>query len=270
MGGGSFALAKPKASHMPTNPLPAHVAVIMDGNRRWARKRMLPVAIGHACGAKTIRSIVQACSQRGIKYLTLFAFSTENWKRPPTEVSGLMRLLTVYLQKEVADMNASGVRLRIIGDTTRFSARLQELVSQGRDLTRDNTKIHLTVAINYGGRWDMLQAAKAWQAAHPGQSIDAMDENALQSHLSMAGLPDPDLLIRTGGEARVSNFMLWQMAYTEFYFTDTLWPDFDSDALDSALASFARRDRRFGTSSPQLDEPEPAAFAAEPRKSRFG
>lgn len=254
---------------MPVVHAPKHVAVIMDGNRRWARKRMLPVALGHASGAKTIRSIVQACSSRGVQYLTLFAFSTENWKRPADEVSSLMRLLMLYLQKEVADMNANGVRLRIIGDTSRFSPRLQELIAQARDVTQHNDRINLTVAVNYGGRWDMLQAAKAWQAANPGRPIDAMDESALQSHLCMAGLPDPDLLIRTGGEARISNFMLWQMAYTEFYFTNVLWPDFDRHELDLALASFASRDRRFGTSGAPADAmditPEPSVAA-----SKFG
>ena len=233
-------------------PLPSHIAVIMDGNRRWARRRLLPVALGHASGARAIRGVVRACSERGIKYLTLFAFSTENWKRPPDEVSALMRLLMVYLQKEVVDMNANGVRLQIIGDTSRFDLRLQELIAQAHNLTADNTRIVLTVAVNYGGRWDMLQAAKAWQAANPDLPIEDMDESGLQAHLSMAGLPDPDLLIRTGGEARVSNFLLWQMAYTELYFTDTLWPDFKTPELDRALQSFAQRDRRFGSSSPEL------------------
>lgn len=254
---------------MPIAGPPKHVAVIMDGNRRWARKRMLPVALGHASGAKTIRSIVQACADRGIRYLTLFAFSTENWKRPAEEVSGLMRLLMLYLQKEVADMNANGVRLRIIGDTSRFSPRLQELIIQARALTQCNSRINLTVAVNYGGRWDMLQAAKAWQAANPGRPIEAMDEPALQSHLCMAGLPDPDLLIRTGGESRISNFMLWQMAYTEFYFTDVLWPDFNHRELDLALASYAARDRRFGTSGSPTE-----AIAVSPQVnvgvSKFG
>lgn len=255
---------------MSANPAPTHVAVIMDGNRRWARKRLLPVAVGHACGAKTIRSIVRACSDRGIQFLTLFAFSTENWKRPADEVSSLMRLLMVYLQKEVADMNANGVRLRIIGDTSRFSSHLQDLIAQAHDVTQGNTLINLTVAINYGGRWDMVQAAKAWQAANPDLHIDAMDEPALQSHLSMAGLPDPDLLIRTGGEARVSNFMLWQMAYTEYYFTDVLWPDFNQTELDTAFASFAGRDRRFGTSGSDPDDQTPDVKALKSGKSRFG
>jgi len=226
----------------------------MDGNRRWAHKRLLPVAVGHASGARAIRGIVRACSERGIGYLTLFAFSTENWKRPPDEVSALMRLLMIYLQKEVADMNANGVRLQIIGDTSRFDGRLQELIAQAHALTAANTRIVLTVAVNYGGRWDMLQAAKAWQAANPGRPIAEMDESGLQAHLCMAGLPDPDLLVRTGGEARISNFLLWQMAYTELYFTDTLWPDFKAPELDKALHSFAQRDRRFGSSSQELAE----------------
>ena len=241
---------------MAQNPTPEHVAIIMDGNRRWARKRLLPVALGHASGAKAIRAIVRACSERGIAFLTLFAFSTENWKRPPAEVSGLLHLLIVYLQKEVADMTANGVRLRIIGDTSRFDARLQELITQAQTLTRDNKGIGLTIAVNYGGRWDMLQAARRWLKENPGANPDSLGEAELQTHLSMAGLPDPDLLIRTGGEARVSNFLLWQMAYTEFYFTDTLWPDFNNNALDAALQSYTRRDRRFGTSAASLDSRE--------------
>lgn len=240
------------------HPTPSHIAIIMDGNRRWARKRLMPVAVGHASGAKAIRGIVRACSERGIKHLTLFAFSTENWKRPEDEVSGLMRLLLLYLQREVADMNANGVRLQIIGDTTRFDTRLQEMIVQAQAITRDNTAIVLNVAVNYGGRWDMLQAAKAWQAANSDLPISAMDEEGLQAHLCLAGLPDPDLLIRTGGEARISNFLLWQMAYTEFYFTNTLWPEFNSLELDKALLSFSQRDRRFGTSSDALAAPNRA------------
>ena len=230
------------------NATPSHIAVIMDGNRRWARQRLMPVALGHVNGARAIRAIVQACSERGVRFLTLFAFSTENWKRPPDEVSGLMRLLALYLQKEVADLNANGVRLRVIGDSSRFDTRLQTLIAQAQSLTETNTGITLTVAVNYGGRWDMLQAAKAWQAANPLLSIGAMHEDALQAYLSMAGMPDPDLLIRTGGEARISNFLLWQMAYTELFFTDTLWPDFSHRDLDAAILSFSQRDRRFGAS----------------------
>ncbi len=235
-------------STMTLNPTPEHVAIIMDGNRRWARKRLMPVALGHVRGAKAIRSIVRGCSERGIRFLTLFAFSTENWKRPPEEVSSLLQLLIVYLQKEVAEMNGNGVRLRIIGDTTRFDIRLQKLIAQAQTLTEGNSGIGLTVAVNYGGRWDMLQAARSWLKENPGANPDSMDESGLQAHLSMAGLPDPELLIRTGGETRVSNFLLWQMAYTEFYFTNTLWPDFNCAELDVALQSYARRDRRMGTS----------------------
>ena len=234
---------------MTGSPFPGHVAIIMDGNRRWAGKRLLPVAMGHASGAKAIRGIVRACSEQGIRFLTLFAFSTENWKRPADEVTGLMRLLMLYLQKEIADMNAHDVRLRIIGDISGLDTRVQALIIQAHSVTHGNVGITLTIAVNYGGRWDMLQAAKAWQAANPDSPLDAMDESGLQAHLCMAGLPDPDLLIRTGGESRISNFLLWQMAYTELFFTDTLWPDFNARELDAALASFARRDRRFGTAS---------------------
>ena len=257
-------------NQMTATPTPSHIAVIMDGNRRWARKRLLPVAVGHASGAKAIRGIVRACAERGIKHLTLFAFSTENWKRPADEVSSLMRLLMLYLQKEVADMNANGVRLQIIGDTTRFDARLQDLIKQAHAVTANNTTIVLTVAVNYGGRWDMLQAAKAWQAANPNRPISELDEQGLQAHLCMSGQPDPDLLIRTGGEARVSNFLLWQMAYTEFYFTDTLWPDFNGKELDRALLSFAQRDRRFGTSSEVLPEHDADTGRNTPRQLLAG
>lgn len=243
------------------HPTPSHIAIIMDGNRRWARKRLMPVAVGHASGAKAIRGIVRACSERGIQCLTLFAFSTENWKRPTEEVSGLMRLLMVYLQKEVADMNANGVRLQIIGDVSRFDARLQALIAQAHALTANNTRIMLNVAVNYGGKWDMLQAVRAWQVANPHLPVSAMDESGLQAHLCMAGLPDPDLLIRTGGEARISNFLLWQMAYTELFFTNTLWPDFDSRCLDEALRSYAGRDRRFGTSGGETSDADAAVDA---------
>ena len=229
--------------------LPQHVAIIMDGNRRWARQRGLPKAIGHASGAKRVRSLVEACSDRGIRFITLFAFSTENWKRPADEVSSLMGLFLLYLQKEASDMHARGVRLKVIGDISGFDARLQKLMTNVQAMTAGNQKITLTIAANYGGRWDMLQAVKAWQAAHPGEPIDAASDESLRSHFSTAYAPDPDLLIRTGGESRISNFMLWQMAYTELYFSDALWPDFTPEALDQALEWYAGRDRRFGASS---------------------
>jgi undecaprenyl diphosphate synthase len=230
-------------------PAPQHIAVIMDGNRRWARSLGLPVALGHASGARRVRGIVQACADRGVRFITLFAFSTENWSRPPTEVSSLMGLLSLYLQKEVNDMNTKGVRLKVVGDTSRFTPRIQALIRDAEANTAHNTTITLTIAANYGGRWDMLQAVKAWQAAHPGESVDALDEKALSPYLALAYAPDPELLIRTGGESRVSNFMLWQTAYTELFFTDVLWPSFKAVELDRALAWYAQRDRRFGGAS---------------------
>ena len=228
---------------------PQHVAVIMDGNRRWATRRSLPRALGHAGGARRVRQIVEACSERGVRYLTVFAFSTENWQRPADEVSSLMGLFLHYLQKEASDMHLKGVCLKIIGDRSRFDARLQALMTHVEALTAGNSKITLTIAANYGGRWDLLQAFKAWQVCHPGDSIDSASDEALRAHLSTAGTPDPDLLIRTGGESRISNFMLWQMAYTELFFTDALWPDFSPQVLDQALAWYGARDRRFGASS---------------------
>ena len=229
--------------------VPQHIAIIMDGNRRWARQRGMPALFGHASGARRVRSIVQACSERGVRYLTLFAFSTENWQRPPDEVSGLMGLLALYLRKEVADMNAKGVCLKVVGDTSRFNARIQTLIADAQTNTAHNTTITLSIAANYGGRRDVVQAVKAWQAAHPGQSVDSMDEDCLNAHLGLAYAPDPDLLIRTGGETRISNFMLWQLAYTELFFTDTLWPSFTADVLDQAITSYGLRERRFGGSS---------------------
>lgn len=226
--------------------IPQHIAIIMDGNRRWAHKRAMPKALGHARGAQRVRSIVQACADHGVRYLTLFAFSTENWQRPPEEVSSLMGLLVHYLEKEVDDMNATGVRLKVVGDTRRFDARLQRLMRESQEKTAGNKRITLTIAANYGGRWDMLQAARAWQENHPGQSLDGLDEDSLRNYLSMAYAPDPELLIRTGGESRISNFMLWQTAYTELFFSPALWPDFNEKMLDEALAWYSERDRRFG------------------------
>ena len=232
-----------------SKPVPQHIAIIMDGNRRWAKQFGLPAALGHASGARRVRSIVQACAERGVRFLTLFAFSTENWQRPPAEVSSLMGLLTLYLQKEVKDMNTKGVRLKVVGDTSGFSARIQALIRDAQDNTAHNDTITLTIAANYGGRWDVVQAVKAWQAAHPGEPIDALSEASLNAHLGLAYAPDPDLLIRTGGESRISNFMLWQMAYTELFFTDVLWPSFSTDVLDEAIAWYGARDRRFGGAS---------------------
>jgi undecaprenyl diphosphate synthase len=235
----------------PSQVAPQHVAIIMDGNRRWAQNRGLPVAFGHASGAQRIRAMVQACAERGIRFVTIFAFSTENWKRPASEVSCLMELLALYLQKEIKDMNAKGVRLKVVGDTTQFSARIQALIRDAHANTEHNDTITLTVAANYGGRWDMLQAVKAWQHANPGKSTDLLEESSLAPYLSMAYAPDPELIIRTGGDSRVSNFMVWQLAYAELFFTDVLWPDFSAKELDRALAWFALQDRRFGGCSTQ-------------------
>jgi undecaprenyl diphosphate synthase len=229
--------------------LPQHIAIIMDGNRRWAQQRSMPKALGHARGAQRVRGIVQACSDRGIRYLTLFAFSTENWQRPPEEVSSLMGLFVRYLEKEVDDMVRDGIRLKVVGEIQRFDARLQKLMADAEEKTAANDKVTLTIAANYGGRWDMLQAAKNWQIAHPEQSLQSLTEEALSPHLAMAYAPDPELLIRTGGESRISNFMLWQSAYTELYFTPILWPDFTQQVLNESLVWYAQRDRRFGGTS---------------------
>lgn len=230
--------------------LPKHIAIIMDGNRRWAKNRFMPAALGHAAGARRVREIVQTCADVGVSCLSLFAFSTENWKRPQEEVSSLMGLFMTYLEREVSSMNDNGVRLRVLGDTARFSEPMQALIRQAEAQTAHNTRITLLVCANYGGRWDMLQAARAWQMAHPAQTLQDMSEAALAPYLSTADAPEVDLLIRTGGESRVSNFMLWQAAYAELYFTDDLWPDFKPARLHEALAWFARRDRRFGSSAP--------------------
>jgi len=222
----------------------------MDGNRRWAKKRLMPAALGHVAGAKRVRSLVEACARFGIEHLTLFAFSTENWRRPEDEISMLMNLFSSYLNKEVDQMAANGVRLIVVGDKSKFSSDLQELIRKAEQQTQHNTKITLRVAANYGGRWDMIQAAQAWQKAHPGADLQSLNEDALAAHLSTGDAPEMDLLIRTGGESRVSNFMLWQAAYAELYFVETLWPDFTPAQFSGALDWFSGRDRRFGSAAP--------------------
>jgi undecaprenyl diphosphate synthase len=221
----------------------------MDGNRRWAAARGLPKSVGHAHGARRVKGIVQACADRGVSYLTVFAFSTENWQRPYEEVVDLLGLLVYFLEREVNDMNANGVRLRVIGDIQRFSPRLQKTIREAQEKTASNTRITLTIAANYGGRWDMLQAVKAWQVSHPDQALDTLDEDALRPYLSTGDAPDPELVIRSAGDSRISNFLLWQMAYSEIYLTDTLWPDFTTGELNDAIAWFSQRDRRFGGST---------------------
>src|SRR5574343_87066 len=231
--------------------MPRHVAVIMDGNGRWAKKRFLPRVAGHTRGVEIVREIVRACLERGIGYLTLFAFSSENWRRPQEEVSLLMQLFVKALEQEVEKLDRNGVRLRVIGDLSRFEPRLQDLIRQAESKTAANTRLDLTIAANYGGRWDIMQATNRMLAAQP-EKREGWQEADLEPHLSMNFAPEPDLFIRTGGEERISNFLLWQLAYTELYFTPTLWPDFDTGEFDKAIASYQLRERRFGRTSEQL------------------
>jgi undecaprenyl diphosphate synthase len=238
--------------------VPRHVAIIMDGNGRWAKKRFLPRVGGHRKGVETVREVVKACIEHGVDYLTLFAFSSENWRRPPEEVSFLMQLFLRSLEQEVGKLHDNGIRFKIVGDLEPFDERIRELIRRGEELTESNTRLTLTIAANYGGRWDILQAADRCRREAPELPIT---EERLARHLSMSYAPEPDLFIRTGGEQRVSNFLLWQLAYTEFYFTDALWPDFGAAALLEAFASYRRRERRFGRTSEQLAATEPAAQA---------
>lgn len=233
--------------------VPKHVAVIMDGNGRWAKKRFLPRVAGHVKGVELVREMVRACLERGVQYLTLFAFSSENWRRPQEEVTLLMQLFVKALEQEVEKLDRNGVRLRVIGDLDRFEPRLQELIRQAEAKTAGNTRLDLTIAANYGGRWDIMQAANRMLAAQP-EKREGWQESDLEPHLSMSFAPEPDLFIRTGGEERISNFLLWQLAYTELYFTPTLWPDFNTTEFDKAIASFQQRERRFGRTSEQLVE----------------
>jgi undecaprenyl diphosphate synthase len=237
--------------------VPRHIAIIMDGNGRWATKRYLPRVAGHAKGVEAVRGIVEACALRGVRYLTLFAFSSENWRRPEEEVSVLMRLFVTALEREVSKMHANGICLRVVGDLSRFDSKLQEMIANAERKTAQNNRLTVTVCANYGGRWDIMQAVEKMVAAHPGTS--SFTEEQLAPHLSMAYAPEPDLFIRTGGEERISNFLLWQLAYTELYFTDTYWPDFDKEALDAAIASYQQRERRFGRTSEQLIESKMAS-----------
>jgi len=227
--------------------VPRHVAIILDGNGRWARSRMLPRIAGHRRGLEAVRATIGNCADRGIEFLTLFAFSSENWRRPAEEVALLMQLFQFALTNEVERMHKNGVRLKVIGDLSRFDPKIRKSIEQGEKLTAANRRLTLTIAANYGGRWDLLQAINKIEQR-------PIDEAALAQHLSMNYAPEPDLFIRTGGEERISNFLLWQLAYTELYFTDTLWPDFDAEALDAAIASYRSRERRFGRTSEQVAE----------------
>jgi undecaprenyl diphosphate synthase len=234
----------------------------MDGNGRWARRRHLPRFAGHTRGVEAVRGVVRACAERGVEYLTLFAFSSENWRRPPEEVALLMQLFHGALSHEVEKLHRNGIRLRVIGNLEGFDPRMRALIAEAERLTERNTRLTLTVAANYGGRWDILQALGRMMREHPEAARGPIDEAQLAPYLSMSFAPEPDLFIRTGGEQRVSNFLLWQLAYTELYFTDALWPDFDAAALDAAIASYVRRERRFGRTSEQLEEAQADSAAA--------
>ena len=244
-------MSTPTLQATPAKPdVPRHIAIIMDGNGRWAKRRLMPRVAGHRKGVEALRSVIRACAERGVANLTVFAFSSENWRRPQDEVTLLMELFMRALENEVAKLHDNDIRFRVIGDLSGFSARIQALIRDAEALTRDNSRLVLTVAANYGGRWDVVQAVQKLMASN----IDAADvsEAVLAQQLSMADMPEPDLFIRTGGEQRISNFLLWQLAYTELYFTDALWPDFDNAALDAAIASYRARERRFGRTSEQV------------------
>ena len=238
----------------PREPLPRHVAIVMDGNGRWAQQRSLTRTAGHREGAKAVRRIVKACSERGIEVLTLFAFSSENWRRPRPEVEVLMSLFLTTLRREIRRLHAANVRMRFIGDRGAFAVTLQEYIAKAEQRTAANTGLTLVIAANYGGRWDIAQACRRVAEEAVAGRLRPGDVNVdlVHQYTCLADLPEPDLFIRTGGEQRISNFLLWQLAYTELYFTDRLWPDFDIEDLDAASAAFTSRQRRFGQTSEQV------------------
>ncbi len=245
------------ATHVPpATGVPRHVAVIMDGNGRWAEARGLPRSAGHRAGIKAVRGVIEHSVRRGVGALTMFAFSSENWRRPQEEVGLLMQLFVEALQREADGLARNGVRLRVIGDRQRLAPQLIEGIREAEQRTAANERLELFVAVSYGGRWDIAQAARslAADAARGALGPDAIDEAAVAGRLALAGVPDPELFIRTGGERRLSNFLLWNVAYTELYFTDVLWPDFGPDEYDEAIAFFAGRERRFGRTSRQLGD----------------
>jgi undecaprenyl diphosphate synthase len=233
--------------------MPRHIAVIMDGNGRWAKKRYLPRVAGHKQGVETVRRVTQYCAERGIEYLTLFAFSSENWRRPAEEVSTLRQLFMVALEQEAERLHRNRVRLKVIGDIVPFGARVVELARRAEELTALNSGLTLTIAANYGGRWDLMQALGKLVRAEP-IPTEGYTEDQLAPYLALNYAPEPDLFVRTGGEQRISNFLLWQLAYTELYFTPTLWPDFDAKQLDAAIAWYQQRERRFGRTSEQVEK----------------
>ncbi|MEO7623259.1 MAG: isoprenyl transferase [Gallionella sp.] len=235
-----------------TGRIPRHIAIIMDGNGRWAKQRFMPRVAGHQRGVEALRDSVKACVELGVKYLTVFAFSSENWRRPADEVSFLMTLFLKMLEREISKLHQNNIRLRIIGDRSRFDGKLKQTMQDAEELTANNSALTLTIAANYGGRWDVMQAMQSLLKEKP-HLAQTFTEADFQPYLTMSDAPEPDLFIRTGGEQRISNFMLWQLAYTELYFTDTLWPAFDRNELDKAISSYQKRERRFGRTSEQLE-----------------
>jgi undecaprenyl diphosphate synthase len=233
--------------------IPRHIAIIMDGNGRWAKQRFMPRVMGHQRGVEALREVVKSCREMGVEYLTVFAFSSENWRRPADEVSFLMSLFLKMLEREVAKLHENSIRLKIIGDRGRFDSKLLQAMQDAEQLTAGNAALTLTIAANYGGRWDVMNAVQAMLRDHPQLALGFGEED-LSPYLSMSDAPEPDLFIRTGGEQRISNFMLWQLAYTELYFTDVLWPAFGRKELEAAIVSYQRRERRFGRTSDQLAE----------------
>lgn len=243
---------------MNNSSLPRHIAIIMDGNGRWAKKRLLPRHAGHKAGVETVRRVLNLCAEKGVEVLTLFTFSSENWRRPKEEVSLLMSLFIMALKREVKKLQKNNVRLRLVGAPDAFPEKLQTLLADAEELTKNNTGITLVIAANYGGRWDIVESAKhlAKQVQEGTLQVEDINESLFKQNLSLGDLPEPDLFIRTGGEKRISNFLMWQLAYTELYFTDTLWPDFDKAAFQEALDSFTSRERRFGRTSEQVQQEE--------------
>ncbi len=241
-------------------PVPQHIAIIMDGNGRWAKQRRQPRFMGHRAGVKSVENVVKHCIDRNVSVLSLFAFSSENWKRPTKEVSRLMELFSLALKQQVKRLHSNNIRLRIIGDISKFSDSLQKQIRQSELLTENNTGLQINIAANYGGRWDITQSVQALAEKVKSGDLKPEDitEQTISDGLTTSDLTEPDLFIRTGGEQRVSNFLLWQLAYTEFYFTDTLWPDFGNEDLDAAIASFGQRERRYGKTSEQIQGKEDA------------
>lgn len=233
--------------------IPRHIAMIMDGNGRWAKQRLLPRVAGHRRGVEAVRDIVRGCMEVGVEYLTLFAFSSENWRRPLDEVSFLMQLFLRALEQEVIKLHENNIRFKVIGDLSQFEPRIAQLIREGETLTTNNSRLTLTIAANYGGRWDIVQAVHRLLCEHP-ESLEDFDQEAITPYLAMSYAPEPDLFIRTGGEQRISNFLLWQLAYTELYFTDVLWPDFSRTELLQAIHSYQNRERRFGRTSEQVQQ----------------